>query len=355
MALADGYNHQYPGNETIRDGYLHSPPANSALRDGYDNVLVTTGPLALRMASVTGSTLTLTFNKALNTGSVPANGDFSVTVAGTANAVTAVAIAGSVVTLTLTTAVTASQTVLLSYTPGTNPIQNAAADEALAAISDFPVTNTEEAETTYRFDSIADFNAVFDQPTTGTQEGAWVFDAGGSSGSGGTGPSANNPDGFCYSEMSGSTTIETKHDNSAITINDTTATVVAWLAGKNRRMELETSVQSGGGSTGSNGFANSATSGFAVEGQRMGSTDWERIAFINGWMYEATTRAGETITTFFSMEDHTVSRDGGWIKWPIMVPEWAESVRCIVETDGTGTGWGNDTALHTMILTHGGV
>ena len=75
MALRDGYVHEPPGNAAIRDGYHHSPPGNAALRDGYDNVL-SVGPGAIRLsrAEITGTALTLYFNVALDTGSVPAAG-----------------------------------------------------------------------------------------------------------------------------------------------------------------------------------------------------------------------------------------------------------------------------------------
>ncbi len=81
----------------------------------------------LSAASVSGTGLTLAFNRALDTGSTPAAGDFSVEVAGSTVALAAtdpVEVSGSAVTLNLTSAVTAGQRVEVTYTRGTNPVQD---------------------------------------------------------------------------------------------------------------------------------------------------------------------------------------------------------------------------------------
>ena len=97
-------------------------------------------PPALTGATVNGSTLVLTYGETLHGASVPATGDFAVTAAGSAITVNGVRVAGSTVTLTLATAVEAGQTVTLAYTPGTNPIQDAAGNDA-AALSGQTVAN----------------------------------------------------------------------------------------------------------------------------------------------------------------------------------------------------------------------
>jgi uncharacterized repeat protein (TIGR02059 family) len=95
----------------------------------------------LSNAAVSGSTLTITYNEPLDSTSVPANGDFAVTNAGTANPVTTVAVTGSTVVLTLTNAPTTGQAVLLNYTKGTNPIQDKAGNDA-ANVVGRSVTNS---------------------------------------------------------------------------------------------------------------------------------------------------------------------------------------------------------------------
>ena len=84
--------------------------------------------------------LTLVYDQDLNT-TAPANGAFTVTVDGTTNAVTAVAISGKMVDLTLTTEVTDEDaTVTVTYVkPSTNPIQDPIGREA-DAFSNQPVT-----------------------------------------------------------------------------------------------------------------------------------------------------------------------------------------------------------------------
>ena len=86
---------------------------------------------ALSSASVNGATLTLTYDEALDEGSRPAPGDFTVQVDGSGRSVSGVLISGSVVTLTLNPAVEHGDTgIQVSYTPGTNPIQDAAGNDA---------------------------------------------------------------------------------------------------------------------------------------------------------------------------------------------------------------------------------
>ena len=79
----------------------------------------------LESAAVNGASLTLTFDRTIDTDSKPAADAFTVTVAGTDQTPTAVAISGSTVTLTLGTAATSGQTVTVSYArPGENPLQH---------------------------------------------------------------------------------------------------------------------------------------------------------------------------------------------------------------------------------------
>ena len=102
-----------------------------------------TGPV-LQSAAINGAMLTLEFSNALDTGSQPAASAFTVKVRGTAVNLSfsnPVAISGSTVTLRLRSAVTAGDTVTVSYTePVTNPIQDAAALVA-PSFTDEPVTN----------------------------------------------------------------------------------------------------------------------------------------------------------------------------------------------------------------------
>ena len=102
----------------------------------------------LATAVVNGETLTLTWSEALDEGSEPAAEAFAVSVAGVARGVTDVAVAGSAVTLTLASAVTADDAVTVSYTvpvaPDAPRLEDAAGNAA-AAFSGEAVTNNTAA------------------------------------------------------------------------------------------------------------------------------------------------------------------------------------------------------------------
>ena len=75
-----------------------------------------TTPPAVSSAAVDGATLTITFDEALDTGGTPDRSAFAVTVADDSRGVDTVAVSGSVVTLTLVTAVFAGDAVTVAYT-----------------------------------------------------------------------------------------------------------------------------------------------------------------------------------------------------------------------------------------------
>ena len=101
---------------------------------------VAAGPPVISTAAVDGDELTLTYGVNLDSNSVPEPGDFGVTVAGALGTVTAVNVSGRAVVLTLSSAVAPGVTVTLTYTPGTNPIQDETGTEA-ASLTDHSVTN----------------------------------------------------------------------------------------------------------------------------------------------------------------------------------------------------------------------
>ena len=85
---------------------------------------------SLSGANVSGATLTLTWDEALDTGSVPASGDFTVTVAASGRGVASVAVAGSAVTLTLASAAAPGHAVTVQYDAGASPIRDVAGNAA---------------------------------------------------------------------------------------------------------------------------------------------------------------------------------------------------------------------------------
>ena len=102
----------------------------------------------LSSAAVDGSSLTLTYGEALDEGSRPASGDYTVQVDGSGRSVSGVSVSDTVVTLTLNPAVEHGDTgIRVSYTPDTNPIRDAVGNEALG-LSSQSVTNTTGAPNT---------------------------------------------------------------------------------------------------------------------------------------------------------------------------------------------------------------
>ena len=107
------------------------------------SVTVTDTTPSLSSATVDGTSLVLTYDEPLDEGSVPAASAYSVSVGGgTAAAPSSVGVSGSTVILTLSAAVTSGQTATVTYmVPSTNPVQDAAGNDA-AALTNQSVTNT---------------------------------------------------------------------------------------------------------------------------------------------------------------------------------------------------------------------
>ena len=100
----------------------------------------TTLPALTDRAQVVADVVTLYFDEVLDEDSTPAVTDFAVTADGSTIAVTGIFRDAEIVGLTLTSPVYEGQTVLVSYTPGTNRIQNLLGNEA-AAFTDVQVLN----------------------------------------------------------------------------------------------------------------------------------------------------------------------------------------------------------------------
>ena len=91
--------------------------------------------------TVNGASLTIAYDEALDTGSVPAATAYAPLVGGSPRGVSNVSVAGSNVTLTLASPVVAGDPVTLSYAaPATNPVQDVAGNDA-ASFSGAAVTN----------------------------------------------------------------------------------------------------------------------------------------------------------------------------------------------------------------------
>ena len=135
IALNGGTIEDEADNDAVLDHEAVAPQAGHQV-DGVRPAFVS--------AAVDGSSLTLTYGEALDEGSRPASGDFTVQVDGIGRSVSGVSVSGSVVTLTLNPAVAQGDTgIRVSYAPDTNPIRDAVGNDALA-LSNRSVTNTTE-------------------------------------------------------------------------------------------------------------------------------------------------------------------------------------------------------------------
>ena len=122
----------------IEDNVTIRVPANAALDaanlgnvEGSETFAVDTRAPELLSAAVNGADLVLNYGEALDGSSTPAAGDFTMAGGNAARTVSAVAVGGSAVTLTLNPAAEYGETgITVSYRPGTNPIQDAVGNDA---------------------------------------------------------------------------------------------------------------------------------------------------------------------------------------------------------------------------------
>ena len=121
------------------EGYRANPSSNVAFAKILDN---DGDELVPSRATVNGTTLLLTYNEILDSASTPSPSHFYVTVDDNRVDVDQVSVGGSMVTLTLATAVQAGQTVLLDYVSGVgqNQIQDGEGNAAMS-FTDWLVTN----------------------------------------------------------------------------------------------------------------------------------------------------------------------------------------------------------------------
>ena len=121
--------------------------------EGTEGGLSDTTIPSLDSATVDGTSLVLTYDEALDEDSQPATSAYSVSVGGVSAAPSSVDVTGKNVTLTLGTAVTAGQTVTVTYTvPSSNPVQDAAGNDA-AALTNQSVTNNTNAPPAFTNDT----------------------------------------------------------------------------------------------------------------------------------------------------------------------------------------------------------
>jgi uncharacterized repeat protein (TIGR02059 family) len=137
-----------PGTNPIQDAVGNDAIAFTGQAVTNTSPVPDTTPPVLQTAVVNGSTLTLTYNEALDGASDPVGGAYTVTVNGVQRIVNSANANGTTVTLTLASPVVGGETVAISYAvPGTNPVQDVAGNDAIA-LTGQTVTNTSPAPDT---------------------------------------------------------------------------------------------------------------------------------------------------------------------------------------------------------------
>ena len=139
IALNGGTIEDEADNDAVLDHEAVAPQAGHQV-DGVRPAFVS--------AAVEEASLALTYGEALDPGSRPAPGAFTVEVDGSGRSISGVSVSGSVVTLTLDPAVEQGDTgIRVSYSPGTNSIRDAVGNEA-EGLSNRTVTNATGAPNT---------------------------------------------------------------------------------------------------------------------------------------------------------------------------------------------------------------
>ena len=123
---------------------LRDVAGNAAVALLTNNVADATAPTFVS-AAVNGDMLVLTYSEALDAASTPAASAFML--GGTAATVSMVAISGTMVTLTLSSTVTSTDVVTVTYTVGANPLRDTAMNNAAALTTPQPVMNNTPAPT----------------------------------------------------------------------------------------------------------------------------------------------------------------------------------------------------------------
>jgi uncharacterized repeat protein (TIGR02059 family) len=131
---------------------LENPITQFALANASDSVwcycenflgqIIAPKLLTAVIANAYSTLLVMTFDRTLNTGSVPATSVSTVLVGGASRSVSSVAVSGATCTLTLASGVTAGQVVTVAYTkPTTNLLRDLTTTGSVATFTAHSVTN----------------------------------------------------------------------------------------------------------------------------------------------------------------------------------------------------------------------
>ena len=186
--------------------------------------------------------------------------------------------------------------------------------------------------TVTEFTSLANFLAAFTNAVmTGSSEGRWRYDAGGSTATANTGPGANNGLDFVHTETSGAS------------LTGAEAAGVAEFATvpveTGRMLHLRLCIQ---------GAFGDGTEGLEIQQRASDGDAWAMVTLITGWLYSDSRTAGETVEDFAG-EDQTIAVTGGWVDFTVAIPDAATQVRLQPRyIQGMGSTWEHDIAFRSF-------
>ena len=191
-----------------------------------------------------------------------------------------------------------------------------------------------------RLETVADLETLFAPVAAGTSDGRWAPDAGGSTGSGSTGPGQNSAGPYVYSETSGAGIADIR-TNSTLAFQ---AGIMSQWIGAGRTLEFRACIQGAAWVD--------VGEGFEVQGRATSTDAWERIALLEGWGFDAYV-TGDTITDA-NGDGQMCAQDGGWVDFVVGIPDTHTEVRLrSMPVDGGGGFFQHDLALWRIKLVAG--
>ena len=197
----------------------------------------------------------------------------------------------------------------------------------------------------HRLDLLASLQALFTVPA-GSVAGHWVEDAGGSTGTGQTGPGSNNQDAFVYSESSASSDFPDQLIENS-TIVALPAIMNAW-AGPGRLLRLRACIA--GASWLDIG------EGLQIQGRASDADAWGLVALIQGWGFSNNYQQGNNIEDAGG-DFLTCALNGGWVdfEFPFNDTYTQLRIRSLPDDVGGGFTYRHDAALYSIDFVDGGV
>ena len=196
-----------------------------------------------------------------------------------------------------------------------------------------------------RLDSLNALDAVFRRQDTGTQNGAWQQDSGGSTGSTGTGPGTNSAGSYVHSESTSGVAPDIPLTS---TITALASVMSAWV-GNGRVLALRACIQGNGT------YPNDSASGLQIQGRATNSDFWATIELLEGWAYSNTLTPGDTVMDSLGVTK-TIVQAGGWVDFEVTIPDAHRQLRIRnipITGSTTATNYLHDAALWHMALRDG--